>query len=410
MSQTEYDELFDALGLHPHSHAGVMAKEIGRSLFSFPPASVQSAIDAAQGATDTIKAGWRRAQQPVGLAEYANPGTMLGVAGTTLAGGLPGAERNALGALGGKGSSISEIAPKKMLDPTEAALLGIKDALGGELTAAEKTALAGHQAWVKSKATAPKKLSELTEEGIAQYLNDNPGASIFDIAGVGKPVTSKVASTYTPQYEPPVANALRPELPPGATPIQLETWRATSPYTTPAFRGTGQPPRQRPEIEKRKGYLSPGPDSEHGAWFSAANPELSNMYAQYYHSGTHGTQQRMPQSQPLMLDTRDYHVHDAQGFSWDTENAKAISAARKAGKPGVIIKNVQDEPNTSSTTGSSRLKPQTVYVTLPEGMGTARSKFAQFNPLYYGKNDLLASIAGSLGLGNMLMPRKEDSR
>ena len=74
---------------------------------------------------------------------------------------------------------------------------------------------------------------------------------------------------------------------------------------------------------------------------------------------------------PMYIDTSDYLQTDAKGAKWTTFNADAIAEAKAQGKKGVIIDNVVDEPNSTSTLG-----PQKIFVTFPNGQGTVKSKFA----------------------------------
>lgn len=188
------------------------------------------------------------------------------------------------------------------------------------------------------------------------------------------------------QYVPKAPNALTPNVPPAVGEATRESWRAASPYTTPAYRGSGQPTRQSPSADPSE-------------FFSAANPELANLYAQRYSSGFYepNSVPRRPQSQPLMLDTRDYLTYDAQGagYSMAQDAARAVMRQQKDKKyKGVVFHNVYDEPDGGSATHNMLGSPQTVYMTLPGGEHTIRSKFAQFNPAKYGERDLLAGISG----------------
>jgi|SRR5882672_1816064 len=215
----------------------------------------------------------------------------------------------------------------------------------------------------------------LSDDAIATALSKNPGASIGDIA-VPPPLKPSGMSPSQELFLPwgHVPTAQHPKLPPEVDAATLAHWRDVSPYTTPAFRGTRQPNRQVPQV------------GGEGQYFSTQNPDLAGMYAGPRTSYT------MPQIQPLMLDTRNYLVHDAKGKSWSNPNANmaGINQASREGRPGVTIHNVFDEPGSGTQLG----EPQTVHITLPGGLHTVRSKFAQFNPARYNERDLLAGIAG----------------
>lgn len=317
----------------------------------------------------------------------------------------------------------------------------------------------------------------ITEEGISSKLASNPGASIFDVAGVDpkklsapnydmeishvlealqsgeaksgveaieglidagitsasktdllkawqkykeshpKPAKAEVAlgnpADPLPQYKPKGPSSLEPQLPPEVDAATLELWRGQSPYSTPAFRGIGQPTRQMPSINGNY------PQNVSSGYFSAANPELSNLYAMDYGSGQYDMfgVGRRPQTAPLRLDTRDYYVMDAGGKNWGSAQTDAIYAMKKemekTGKryKGVVMHNVWDEPGTKGKLDS----PQTVYISLDPG--TIRSASAQHNPAKYGQNDLLAGLAGAgliaPGTVNLLLgekPEKEEKK
>ena len=79
---------------------------------------------------------------------------------------------------------------------------------------------------------------------------------------------------------------------------------------------------------------------------------------------------------PLMINPKDYHVFEAHGKDWQDVQPTAIREAKKAGKVGVIMKNVHDEPGSTKA-----LPPKDVFITFPEGAGTVKSRFAQkFDP------------------------------
>lgn len=126
-------------------------------------------------------------------------------------------------------------------------------------------------------------------------------------------------------------------------------------------------------------------------FFSSPNHNLAEDYA----LGS--------QVMPLKLNTKDYHVYDAKGGTWQAANAHAIFEAEQLGKKGVTIKNVID--NNGVDRG-----PQTVNITLDPS--TVRSKFAKFDPAKYGESGLLK--AGGLPIysdqnGNQFIPPSNSS-
>jgi hypothetical protein len=142
---------------------------------------------------------------------------------------------------------------------------------------------------------------------------------------------------------------------------QRQKRRVQGRYTTPAFHG---------------GILHSYPESQSPTgkkWFMAAQEDLSQLYnsnvSKYW------------------LNTEDYHMFNAKGESWGTIGRKAIDEASKAGKKGIIVHNVADEPNLTM----SQLGPQTTYVIFDSG--TARSDKASFDPKQFGLPGMLASGA-----------------
>lgn len=143
-------------------------------------------------------------------------------------------------------------------------------------------------------------------------------------------------------------------------------------YDTVAFRGL----KNRDEIKSIHNY------DKTGVMYSSDSPLLADMYADYLskHPGwsvKEGAFSEGATIAPMVINTKNYHVYDAKGSMWTVANAKAMAEARGAGKVGVIVKNVYDEPNSTKALG----KPTTVYITFPKGAGTIKSRFAEkFNP------------------------------
>lgn len=131
--------------------------------------------------------------------------------------------------------------------------------------------------------------------------------------------------------------------------------------------------------------------------YSTESPMLADMYAGYLdaHPGIKvpsGAFKEGSQVAPLMINTKDYFYYDAVGKKWTEANTKAINEARKAGKKGVIVDNVWDEPNSTKSLRS----PRKIFITFPEGASTVKSRFAKdFNP---NSPNMLHSIA-AVGVG-----------
>jgi hypothetical protein len=184
------------------------------------------------------------------------------------------------------------------------------------------------------------------------------------------------------QYKPEHRTNLA-DLPPMLPEAELEAARQAGGYTTPAYRG-----RQGGSAGRRE------PDVGGEPIFSAANPDLAGLYAginpdltPYKGSQLFGGHQ----TQPLLLDTRNYLKFDAQGADWSTAQQRAFPKARKEGKSGVIMYNVLDEP-IGNYAGQTVLGPQTVYATFDPK--TRKSKFArQFDP--ESRDMLKARLLGS---------------
>lgn len=152
--------------------------------------------------------------------------------------------------------------------------------------------------------------------------------------------------------------------------IKIPEPAAKAGFTTVAFRAVGKPPREVPHVEGHESY-------------TAANPDLSNLYAKGSWSGG---PDKVPQSVPLLLKTDNYLVWDAKGGAWSNNNFKAIQLAKSMNKQGVVMHNVWDEPNSTAASsaaapgselfGTQLGKPQTVYIVLDPK--SSRSRFAKF--------------------------------
>lgn len=153
---------------------------------------------------------------------------------------------------------------------------------------------------------------------------------------------------------------------------EREAARIAGGYETPAWRGL--------RLHQGQDF---GPVFSGDHMFSSNNPQLAEMYAGnlHQHPDQYVKENYIPQGStiaPFMLNTKDYHVADAQGKMWSSFNHKAIDEALKLGKKGVVIHNVWDEPHSTKNLSS----PNTVYITFPEGLSTVKSKFAlRFDPM-----------------------------
>lgn len=142
-------------------------------------------------------------------------------------------------------------------------------------------------------------------------------------------------------------------------------------YDTPAFRGL----KNRSDIMSTHNF-----DNNH--MYSSDSPLLADMYSDYLskHPGWNNKPNAFSDGAtvaPLVINTKNYYVFDAGGSSWQVANSKAVRLAVEEKKPGVIVKNVWDEPNSTYTLG----KPATVYITFPSGASTVKSRFAEkFDP------------------------------
>jgi hypothetical protein len=114
--------------------------------------------------------------------------------------------------------------------------------------------------------------------------------------------------------------------------------------------------------------------------FAAAQPELAELY-------------KAGHVKKYFLNTNDYYMFNAGGQSWGIIRNKAIDEAVKAGKKGIIVHNVADEPNLTM----EKLGPQTTYVVFD--MSTARSENAAFDPAKWHLPNLLAS-GGAIALAS----------
>jgi hypothetical protein len=136
--------------------------------------------------------------------------------------------------------------------------------------------------------------------------------------------------------------------------------------------------------------------------YTSTSPEVGDMYAAW--TGIHPSESEIEKywkasggfHQPLLVNPEQYHVVDARGRSWSEVNPDAISDAKAGGHPGVIIKNVYDEPESTKVLG----RPTNVVVTFPHGQKTLRSPWAQFDPSKFNMEDYLAGLGGAGFIGS----------
>lgn len=197
--------------------------------------------------------------------------------------------------------------------------------------------------------------------------------------------------------EPPSIPAKPPWLDQSAVlpEAEREAARLAGDYTTPSMRGI-RVERGR-DVETKYVW---------DAMFSTSDPKLADMYSSWIskHPGEQPAQYAYHEgatAMPLWLNTKNYHVADAQGEIWSRFNYKAIAEAKAQGKPGVVIHNVWDEPNSTQALG----EPKTIYITFSEGQQTVKSKFAaMFDPKSKDISKVLAgATAGGAAYG--LSPR-----
>lgn len=133
-----------------------------------------------------------------------------------------------------------------------------------------------------------------------------------------------------------------------------------------------------------RGIKTESPSSVHTGFtlYSTESPLLADMYSSYLskHPGfkvPEGSFLEGAQVMPLYINTKNYHYFDAKGKHWTEANGKAIEEARNAGKPGVIVDKVWDEPNSTNALGEAKK----IFITFQEGLSTVKSRFAkEFNP------------------------------
>jgi hypothetical protein len=271
-----------------------------------------------------------------------------------------------------------------------------------------------HEYWKAAKGT---KAHEYFSEHVAKKHKDNPYEQIpfeappevpkgWDYVDAFKQ-SHPVEPTLSPkeQFAKDTAdthNKLKAEM------VELEAQftalnqrAADAGYTTPAFRGI-----------QLHGGSEANPVHNFGKspqLYSSESPMLADMYASYLnnHPGYKIPENAFTQGAsvaPIYINTSKYHVADAEGRIWSDFNSKAIKEAKKKGAPGVVIKNVYDEPNSTYALG----KPRTIYITFEEGAGTVKSRFAErFDPKDKNMLKMIPVIATGGAAGYVSMAQED---
>lgn len=242
----------------------------------------------------------------------------------------------------------------------------------------------GDVAWQKAEAAASTKNVPYFAETVAKH-------NLGDIADIAENKYNQLAWEFEQRTR---AAGLR-------IPESLrQEWARRGGFTTPAYHGS------RSGFEDTELRLDPH-------FYSSNNPNLANMYSTAGMLGEnvvkHGPEAiesvaaakggvpqssyNKPASVPLLLNTNNYHTVDAGGMTWEratsgTDWGSWMREAREKDAEGLVIHNLHDEPEGSTKHLS---EPSTVYVTLPKGSSTVRSKFAKFDPAKWKLDDLLAS-------------------
>lgn len=283
----------------------------------------------------------------------------------------------------------------------------------------------------------------LSEKDISAALAKNPGASIFDISGVKQPkikppkeALQEIAQAHYKQdyndlpshiqqmlydqlYNPsetragPVLSIPPPKWGEKGFPWPVgksAEYAQEGGFTTPAWFGGST----RANYEARPGE-PPNPEDyprklpfKHDRFYSSDQPKLADMYASYleehpdafYNAGGNRpflyTEGQV--GMPLLLNTKGYREVDAEGKKYGGFHSPIVKPAQAAGAPGVIIRNVWDEPSFTKKLSH----PVTDYVTFGPGFSGVRSPFAEFDPAKWHYRDLLAGLSGGALISPML--------
>jgi hypothetical protein len=253
------------------------------------------------------------------------------------------------------------------------------------------------------EAPAAGAASDISDEAISKKLADNPGASIFDVAGmnVGGPSSplSKKPSIGEPNPQIDIKN-----LTPEENKARLQ--RMQQDYPSRLYHG----------VKPYQQFYGPGVQNNQELYM-AENPQLADMYAGVNPGDKLAEGYTTPGSVvPVQADLSKFHVFDAKGTPtssgelWAQVNNEAKHQARDLGAPGVTIKNVFDEPASTKHLG----EPQTIHILLDKDWNNSnekfplRSPFAMFDPNQYHANNLLAGLAGGAVATPAVTPMVQD--
>lgn len=112
---------------------------------------------------------------------------------------------------------------------------------------------------------------------------------------------------------------------------------------------------------------------------------------------------------PLKVNTEGFDEWDFGGGGYRPEDIRrALAEARKAGAPGVVFKNIKD-PGIIDAVGpvGNPRKPSTMIAVLDPRR--IRSRFAKFDPAKKGSANILAGVAGLLGLPLLFPPDEAEA-
>jgi hypothetical protein len=262
---------------------------------------------------------------------------------------------------------------------------------------------ANNQKILDSMATGPA-YAPLTDVEINKKLAQNPGASIFDIAGTNV----EGPSAQWPKKPSPIGED-NPQveiknLSPEENAARLQ--RMQQDYPTRVYHGVKPYQNWRGPAVQNSDYL-----------YMAENPRLADMYAGVNPGDKLAGGYDAPgQVVPLQADLSKFHTYDAQGTPassgdlWAQVNRDAIREAKEKGAPGVTIKNVFDEPASTKYLGD----PQTIHILMDKNWNKnqekfpLRSPFAMFDPSQYSANNLLAGLAGGAVAAPAVTPQVQE--
>lgn len=327
---------------------------------------------------------------------------------TTIGFGSLGAERGAIGALGGYGAAKHEALVAKIAagKPTITLPKG-----PGEFS--KLTPMASEPATQVVPEYNEYINSFITPEGqqkALQLLKTDPDKfhSAYDIWAADNAlppshvIDTALQSMPTPLWKLP--SIMREELPPvrDLPPEDVrQANRIAGGYTTPVFHGASNPLSSSNLAASSYGF------------YATSEPKLADLYSKI--PVDIAARKREPVAEdienlpfrsnvtPMYLNTSNFHEVDAGGSVWSGLGGQimrdAVDHARKTGQDGVIVRNIFDEPSGESKHLGA---PKDVYILLKGHEHVARSPFAAFDPSKRNMSDLLASVGGiSLAAGTL---------